>query len=186
VSRLTISSSPDPSTEGQPVTISGRLFGASSGTAVNLWQKLPGQSTFKRVALAATNSAGDYKIVRGAGTVQTNATWYATSASATSPTWLQRVSALIKLAASPARPGAGESVTLSGRVLPAHSGERIVLQQRTSNGWRTIASGRLGSRSKFVLHHRFAHKGVVVLRALLAADARNVQSRSAPVKVSVR
>jgi hypothetical protein len=186
VVQLTISSSPDPSVAGRRVTISGGLAGASSGTAVDLWQELPGQSSFHRVAQTTTNSSGRYAFARGAGVVETNTSWYTTSGGATSRTLVQQVGAVVQLQSSSAHPATGKAVTLSGRVSPAHAGERILLQKRTKQGWRTIASTALGSGSRFALRHRFAHSGTLVLRALLRADRRNTQSASSALPISVR
>jgi hypothetical protein len=184
VTQLSIASSPNPSIAGQKVTISGRLLSGSSGTTVSLWQKLPGQSTFTRVAQTTTNPAGDYSIVRGAGTVLTNTTWYASTgaSSGTSPAVVQRVSAQVKLVTWSVR---GTLVKLNGRVSPSHRGERISLQRRTTNGWRTVATTVIGRLSRFTVRHRFPHKGRLTLRAVFAGDARNVGSASAPVRLFV-
>jgi hypothetical protein len=184
VTQLSISSSPNPSVAGQKVTISGRLLSGSSGTTVSLWQKLPGQSTFTRVAQTTTNAAGDYSIVRGAGTVLMNTTWYASTgtSSGTSPAVAQRVSAQVKLVRWSVK---GTLVKLNGHVSPSHRGERIALQRRTTHGWRTIATTVIGRLSRFTVRHRFPHKGKVTLRAVFAGDARNVGSASAPVRLFV-
>jgi hypothetical protein len=181
VSRLTIVSNPDPSTAGQPVTISGHLSGSGAGTTALLWQKLSGQSGFTRVAQTTTNAAGDYTIVRGAGAMLTNSTWYTTASSATSPMLLQRVRAQIKIEGA----WLGGVLILGGSVTPSHRGEHIALQRRTNTGWRTIASAVIRHLSRFTVSHRFAHKGKVVLRVMFAGDARNVQSFSKSVRVSV-
>src|SRR5690242_13856733 len=76
VVQLTISASPNPSVAGLPLTISGRLQSGASGRAVDLWQELPGQSTFKRVAQTTTDGSGGYKFARGLGVVRTNTSWY--------------------------------------------------------------------------------------------------------------
>ncbi len=102
--QLTISSSPDPSVAGRRVTHLRRLAGASSGTAVDLWQELPGQSSFHRVAQTTTDSSGGYTFVRGAGVVQTNASWYTTSGGATSRTLVQQVGAVVQLRPRPRIP----------------------------------------------------------------------------------
>ena len=164
------------------MTISGQRAGAAAGTTVELWQELPGQSRFHRVAQTTTNPSGHYTFVRVA---QTNASWHTTASGAKSRTVVQSVSAVIHLTASSARPAAGRADTFSGRVSPSHRGERIVLQERTAHGWRTLGSATLGSRSRFALRHRFAHKGKLVLRALLGADRRNTQSASAPMRIVV-
>jgi hypothetical protein len=185
VSQLSIASNPNPSVDGQKVTISGRLLGGSSGTTVSLWQKLPGQATFTRVAQTTTNSTGNYSIVRGAGMVQMNTTWYTSTGTggATSRKLPQRVDAQVKLVTWTV---ANRLLKLKGHVSPSHRGERIALQRRTANGWQTIATTVIGRLSRFTVRHRFAHKGSVTLRAVFAGDARNVQSASAPVRILVR
>jgi hypothetical protein len=185
VTQLSIASSPNPSTAGQKVTISGRLLGGASGTTVSLWQKLPGQSTFTRVAQTTTDAAGQYSFVRGAGTVLINTTWYASTgtSSGTSLAVLQKVSAQVKLVTWTL---AGTLMKLNGRVSPSHRGEPVSLQRRTAKGWETIATAVIGRLSRFTVRHRFAHRGTVMLRAVFGGDARNVQSASAPVGVFVR
>jgi hypothetical protein len=183
VALLTISSSRNPSLAGLPLTISGRLESGASGQTVELWQELSGQTAFKRVAQTTTDGSGGYKFTRGLGVVNTNVSWYAKAGSATSARLLEHVRAYIGLTA---RARGGRVVAVSGYVMPVHAGERITLQQQTAKGWRTIATARLGSKSRFFLRHRFAHRGATTLRALLSADARNLRSGSRPVSVTVR
>jgi hypothetical protein len=180
VVQITISSTPDPSLAGHRVTISGQRAGAASGVTVELWQKLPGQASFQRVARTTTSSGGQYTFVR---VVQTDASWYTKADGATSATLAERVRAAIGFVAH-AR--GGRIAVLSGHVTPGHAGERITLQRHTAKGWRTIATARLGSKSNFSLRHRFAHRGVATLRAVFGGDARNVSSTSPPVSVKVR
>jgi hypothetical protein len=95
---------------------------------------------------------------------------------------VQRVSAQVKLVTWSVR---GTLVKLNGRVSPSHRGERISLQRRTTNGWRTVATTVIGRLSRFTVRHRFPHKGRLTLRAVFAGDARNVGSASAPVRLFV-
>jgi hypothetical protein len=180
VMQITISSTPEPSVAGHRVTISGQRTGAASGVAVELWQELPGQASFQRVAQTTTNSGGQYAFVRVA---QTDASWYTKADGAISATLAEHVRAAIGFVAH----ARGDRIAvLSGHVAPGHAGERIILQQHTATGWRTIATTRLGSKSKFSLRHRFAHGGAATLRAVFGGDARNVRSTSAPVGLNVR
>src|SRR5947209_7177860 len=74
---LTIASAPNPSTDGQPVLISGKLGGPRRGHAVVLlWRRLPGQKHFHPTAATRTNHAGHYSMsVRLDG----NRWWYVTA-----------------------------------------------------------------------------------------------------------
>ncbi len=181
--QLTISSSRNPSSAGLPLTISGRLGNGASGQSVELWQELPGQSAFKRVAQTTTDGSGGYKFVRSLGVVNTNASWYAKAGSAISGTLVEHVRAFVGLAA---RARSGRVVALSGHVTPGHAGELVTLQQQTAQGWRTIGTVRLGSKSGFNLRHRFAHRGATSLRAVFGGDSRNVRSTSQALSVKVR
>jgi len=188
--RLTIAATPDPSTEGRLVTISGRLFSSpAAGVNIALWQELPGQHVFRQIAQTTTDSAGNYEFVRGKGSVQVNRSWYVTASTGGVPrslTWIQQVRAVLKLRSSPASAAHGQAFTLNGLVTPSHAGEEVALQEQVGASWKTIGSGRLGRGSTFSLRHSFNSKGVVVLRVVLAGDARNVRSASVPMKLHVR
>jgi len=168
------------------VTISGKLpSGSTTPTTVYLWQELAGQSSFTRIAQATTDAAGDYTFVRGAGVVQTNASWYTTSAAGdSSPSLGQRVGAKVRLVKAVVD---GTLVRLTGGVSPSQRGQRISLQRYTTGKhWDTVASAAIGARSRFTLRHRFARRGTVVLRAVFGGDARNAGAASAPLRVLVR
>jgi hypothetical protein len=183
VAQLTISSSRNPSIEGQEVTISGELTNGSTQAIVYLWQRLVGQSSFTRIAQTTSNAAGDYAFVRSAGVVQTNASWYTSTTGATSPTLLQSVSAKVTFVTWVF---AGTLVKLKGHVSPSHRGERILLQwDTTAKRWHTVASSVIGRLSRFTVRHRFAHDGNVLLRAVFGGDARNTRSTSAPLRIFV-
>ena len=90
---LTIFSEPNPSKVGTPVTITGRLSSSNPGdVAVALWQRLPGATSFHRVATASTDSSGQYTFVRGA---DTNRSWFTTSAGLRSRTITEHVHAKV-------------------------------------------------------------------------------------------
>jgi hypothetical protein len=183
VEQLTISSSPDPSAEGQKVTISGKLTNASAHAVVYLWQQPIGQSSFRRVAQTTTDASGDYTFVLGAGVVETNGSWYASTTGATSSTVFQRVGADVRFVTWVV---AGALLTLNGHVSPSHPGERIWLQRYTpAKRWDTVASSLIGRLSGFTVRHRFARSGSVLLRAVFGGDTRNIRSTSPPLRIFV-
>lgn len=166
------------------MTISGKVTSASTPAAVYLWQQLVGQSSFTRVAQTTTDASGDYTFVRGAGVVQSNGSWYTSTAGATSPAVLQHVGANVRFVSWVV---AGALVKLTGHVSPSHPGERIFLQRYTpGKRWDTVASSLIGPVSRFTVRHRFAHRGSVLLRAVFGGDARNIRSTSAPLRIFVR
>src|SRR5262249_49086731 len=120
---LTIASSPNPSTDGQSVVISGRLSGPRHGHAVVLlWRRPPGQKHFHPTAATRTDHAGRYSMnVRLDG----NRWWYVTAHGFRSRTVHQRVQALVGVTASEARAAPGDQVTFAGTVAPSHTGRTV-------------------------------------------------------------
>jgi phospholipase C len=183
---LTVRAAPDPSSFGARVVISGRLTGPGAARAtVVLWQRLSTKRRFRRVLRTRTDRAGRYRIVRSPRFVQTNRTWYVTAAGLRSRTVQQRVRASVELAASASSVDTGQPVTLNGLVKPSHRGERLIVEQRTSGGWRTIARVRLSRRSTYTASQVFAQVGAFELRAVLAGDRRNLPSYSTPITITV-
>jgi hypothetical protein len=165
------------------VTISGKLTNGSTPATVYLWQEAAGQSSFTRIAQTAANADGDYSFSRGAWVVLTNTSWYTSTAGATSPTLLQRVSARVRLAKSAVD---GALVKFSGYVSPSHRGEHVLLQRYTSaKHWDTIAKAVIVRMSRFTVAHRFTHGGETLMRAVFKGDARNTRSTSPPLKIFV-
>ena len=181
---LTIATTPNPSTDGQSVLISGRLQGPRRGDAVVvLWRRLPGGTRFHPTAATRTNRAGRYSMtVR----VDGNRWWYVTSHEVRSRTVHQRVHALIRLVPSETRAAPTDQVVFGGSVTPGHSGARVTLQQRRPTGWQTIAQGRGSAASTFTINHGFASDGAYQLRIYLRWGAHNINSYSSPVTIAVK
>jgi hypothetical protein len=182
---LTIASSPDPSTAGRKVVISGGLTSnPASGVQVVLWRELSGQTTFHQFTHTTTDSAGQYKITLARGTVNADQKWYVTANTLQSPTLQQHVDAVVGLAGLHAI-SAGHSMLLRGHVTPSHAGQVVLIEQRHGAHWTVIARPRLGHNSNYGVTHRFAHAGTVALRTVLPGDARNNRSNSATLTVTV-
>jgi hypothetical protein len=183
---LTIASSPDPSTAGRKVVISGGLTSnpAASGVQVVLWRELSGQTTFHQVTNTTTNSAGQYKFTLARGKVNADQKWYVTASGLQSPTLQQHVVAVVGLAGLHAI-SAGQRMLLRGHVTPSHAGQVVLIEQRKGGQWAVIARPRLGHNSNYGVIHRFARAGTVALRTVLPGDARNNRSNSATLTVTV-
>ncbi len=182
---LTISSTPNPSTDPQRVTIDGRLSGPRHAHAlVLLWRRLPGQRRFHPTAETRTDPAGHYSI---AVRLDGNRWWYVTSRGFRSRTVHQRVQALITLAASEAKAAPGDTVTFTGSVSPAHRAAQIVLQQIGSTGWQTVATGGLNRNSDYAIGYAFpaSGDGLYQLRVYLRWTTKNINSYSPAVTLDV-
>jgi hypothetical protein len=184
---LTIVSSPDPSTAGQKVVISGAVAGTPvAGTQVVLWRELAHQSSFQQVAQTTTDSAGQYSFTLKRGTVMADQAWYVTSGGMQSSTVQQHVSALVALAASTRSTVVGQAILLHGHVTPSHPGQVVLVEAERGGTWHVIARPRLGRGSSYAVSHQFAQAGTVVLKVVLPGDSRNELSASRAVTVAVK
>jgi hypothetical protein len=184
---LSIAASPDPSTAGRKVVISGGLTSnPASGAQVVLWRELSGQSSFHQLAQTTTDSAGQYTFTMKTGSVNADQQWYVTSNGLTSPTLAQKVNALVGLASASHTVTAGQAVALSGQVTPSHAGQVLLIEQRRGGTWAVIGRPRLTHASAYKLSHKFMHAGAIKLRAVLPADARNNRSNSPTLTVTVK
>jgi hypothetical protein len=181
--QLTIAASPNPVTAGQQVVISGTLTGGAAGTLVTLYQQLPGGGVFTQGAAAATDASGGYTIVQGS--VDTNRWWYVAAGSQDSATVAESVYAVVTLNRVSVTTAKRRTVVLRGRVTPAHPGQRLAIEQLQRRRWRMIARPKLGNGSAYSVAITFAGHGVMRLRAVLAADRRNLRSLSQVISVNV-
>ena len=180
---LTIAAAPNPSTGPQAVVITGQLLGPRHSHAiVLLWRRLPGNKRFHPNAVTRTDGFGHYSITAN---VDGNRWWYVTARGFRSRTVLQRVQALVSLAASVSRAAPGDQVTFTGSVSPSHPAAQIVLQQLGTGGWQSVASGNVGADSTFSITYAFPANGTYQMRAYLPWGAQNINSYSAPVTVTV-
>lgn len=169
------------------MVITGTLAGSSaSGAQVALWRELAGQSSFQQVGQTTTDSAGKYTFTLAAGTVMADQAWYVTANGAQSNTLHQLVQAIVGLTTSARSTTVGHSVVLRGHVSPSHAGETVLIERKRAGAWRVMARTRLGHGSAYTLSHRFTQSGTAVLRVVLPADARNVQSVSPTLTVRVK
>jgi hypothetical protein len=169
------------------VVISGSLLAdLSAGSAVVLWQELPGQTSFHQVAQTTTTAGGHYTFTLARGKVTSDRKWYVTAGGLRSATLDQHVGAVIGLAISSVATTAGVPVALRGSVTPSHAGETLLIEQLTGGRWLVVARPRLSRGSTYSISHRFAHAGTARLKAVLRGDARNETSTSRTVTVLVK
>ena len=175
---LTIATAPNPSSAAQSVVISGQMpNGSVAVTAVDLWQRLPGQSQFHKLLEQSTDGSGAYSITE---TPATNRQWYVTAGGLRSATVDQQVQALVTLKVHRT---SGRSVTLTGAVSPSHARERVLLETGSGNNWTVIARPRLDRHSRFHVRFHTLSRRSGALRAVLPGDSRNMQSVSATVPI---
>jgi hypothetical protein len=137
---------------------------------VTLWQELPGQKKYERIASTDASTNNSYTFKMKAGTVMTNRLWYVTNGSQQSLVDAQRVQASVT-----ARDVGG---IVSGRVRPSHAGERVLVERGVGAEWSVVRSARLSKHSRYRVRIAVAGASPVTLRVHLPADARNTDSFS--------
>ena len=186
VTGVTIASSPNPSRAGQPVLLSGQVLGRGGpGVPVMLWRKRPLDGSFHSAFRTTADTAGHYAVMATGSDLDVNTEWYAEADGVSSPIATQRVRALVTLTTSTTAAAPGQAVRFRGHVTPSHAGEEIQLQQLNAAGaWNLIATAAVNRASNYSLAFKFT-TGRAQVRAVLAADSRNVQSFSPAVSVDV-
>jgi len=180
--RPSIQASPNPSTAGDLVTISGRVAGASGGRVV-LWQRLYDQRRYHRVTATGVSGSGRYSLVLKH--VDSKRRFYVTFNGAHSRVVHQSVHAMITLSSSDPSPTPGERLTFTGHVAPRHPHQKIAIQQLVGRHWQQLGSTRLTRRSDYSFRALFPRNQDVTLRAVLNASNRNTRSFSAKLPLAV-
>jgi hypothetical protein len=170
-----IASSPNPSTEGGAITISG-VVSTTGATGVTLWQELPWQHSYRQLAQTSAN-AGSYSFSIAPGHATTNRLWYITSGGAKSAVDTQLVDA--KVTAGDAV--AGGRVAVSGGVTPSHVGGLVLIERQSGAQWSVVGRARIGRGSRYAAHIRITWSGGATLRVELPADRLNAESFSQTV-----
>jgi phospholipase C len=187
---ISLSATPDPSTAGEPVVLSGALVGVrpgvqKCGVTVNLWGRATASGPFSLVAVGSTVVGGSYQFVLPAGRVETNASFYVTARNLTSPRLTQLVRAVVTLTSNVPFAVAGDRETLSGEVIPSHAGQTVELQRSVGSTWQTAARATLDGTSSFSVLHQFSAAGTAQWRAVLNATPRNILSQSLSVPITI-
>jgi phospholipase C len=181
-SAVSVKASPNPSTSGQQVTISGRVRPASRGMPVLLWQRAGKSRHYHVVARTRTVAAGRFTIKTRP---QTNRHWYVTASGAKSRTIDERVHAAVTLTPAGVTADSGTPIGLGGTVHPGPRGEQVLIEQQNGNGWQVIARPRLNGSSSFTTAVTFNQGGPVKLRARVSSNRDNVKSFSPVVTITV-
>lgn len=186
--RVRLAVFPEPSVASAPVTVTGRLVGVRPpGATAVLWQRLMDQTRYHRLAVTAVQADGRFTF-RLAGIVRTNRSLYVTVGRYASRAVRHLVAAALTLSSSVQFPYPGEPLTLSGTVIPSHTGASITVQRAHPGGWTTLGrarltAGRSALQSRFAVRVRLRRHGPADLRVLLGADRRNIASVSAPLSL---
>jgi hypothetical protein len=187
---ISLSVKPAVVTYGQAVTLSGKLGGAGSGTAVDLQRDpFPFGDGFATQRTVAVTKGGAYS----ASLLPTSNTQYRavahTTPALTSNGVLVTVRFSVGLRVSTLTPLRGARVTFSGSVRPRAGGRRATLQRRSTTGaWATVAATTVrnvtSTRSAYAIRVRVRSGGVYRVR--VGHDAAHATGFSRERTLTVR
>jgi hypothetical protein len=172
-SSVTIAASANPIVVGSSTLITGQVTGKkAAGASVDLQAEPAGSSSFSKVSTATADSTGHYSFKVSPSVNTTYRVVAKTAPSATSSNLPVDVRVKVTIRVSTTKPVAGQLVRFSGFVLPAYVGKTVLIQRKTTTGWKTmvqaklVAATPLGSiaRSKYTKRIRFRKSGLYRVR----------------------
>jgi hypothetical protein len=181
---LTIESSADPISYGQPVTVSGKIE-AATPTTLTLLARTRLQHGFVPVATSTSGAGGTYSFP-----VQTptQSTFYkVTGAGKTSSRLFEGVRYGVTASASASSVAAGQPVTFSGTVTPAHAGHPVYLQALSGSGvgYHTVEVAQVAADGTFTIAHSFYAASTRKLRVKVPGDPENQGTATVAVALEV-
>jgi hypothetical protein len=187
---FTIAATPAIVTFGKPVTIAGQLAGRPNENVQLEQTPFPFTDPFKNAAQGTTDAAANYSFLI-VPTLNTRYHVVAKSPPATSADVTVMVRTKVGLRLSDRTPARGARVRFRGSVLPAHDGQTVKIQRRTSSGWKTLATPTLVAatplngvaRSKYAQRIRVGRSGVY--RTVKPADGDHARGKSRKRRVTV-
>jgi hypothetical protein len=181
---LTIESSADPISYGQPVTIGGKLA-ATAPMTVTLLARTRLQHDFTPVTSTTSGADGSYSFT---GQTPKQSTFYkVTAAGKASSRLFEGVRYGLTASASASSVAAGTPVTLSGTVTPGHEGHPVYLQVQsgTGIGFHTVEVGKVAADGTYAIAHTFFTVGPRKLRIRVPGDPENQGAASPSVALEV-
>lgn len=175
--RLTIETSADPISDGQPVKITGVVAGAAN-RAVTLLARTPG-NRFATVATGTTDGAGNYTFTESP---VRNTIYRVTSTAKKSTPLFEAVKYALATSTPPTAVESGQALTFTGTVVPASPGQPVYLERQNASGtgFDVIDVATVGAGSSFSITDTSYRAGGGALRIKVPGDAEN-QSAASPL-----
>lgn len=183
---LTIKSSAAAVAFGRSITLSGTTKNVPQGTTIEVQQNPYPYSGFKPTGKTAiVDPSGNWSVTGIQPQVHTQ---YKVVAKTSPPTEsgavFVRVRLRVSFSVSDSTPKKGARVRFSGSVAPAHAGKPVLIQKKTSTGYRTVTRTTVSSTSRYSKRVRIRRSGTyrVVVQSL-DQDHDNGTSRSRTLRV---
>jgi hypothetical protein len=183
---LTIKSSADPISFGAPITIEGVLKGGA-GKTIALLSHAKGIKTFSPSGLTTlAGPVGEYKFVQ---TPLTNTFYRVTGGGQNSAVIVEGVKYLLTAGVSATKVQAGQSLTFSGTVTPAHKGKTVYLERENLFGGgfhvAEVSEAIVLPGGTYSITHVFFGAGKQVFRIHVPGDPENQGTSSSTFTIEV-
>ena len=182
---LTISSSADPITYGQSVTISGTLAGATTSQTVTLLARTVHQQGFAPVAEVSTGTGGSYTFPAQS---PVNSTLYRVKGGGQKSAVLyEGVKDVLTAEVSATTIQAGQALEFKGTIAPDHTGHVIYLERQdaTGSGFHVVQIGHVLPGSTYTIIHQVYVPGTKVFRVEIPGGPDNGRAVSQLFTVQV-
>jgi hypothetical protein len=168
---LTISSSKDPISYGESVTISGTAAGAANMPMTLLAHTRHGR--FSPVAQVSTDGSGNYTFPAQSPVASTF--YRVQGAGKSSAVLYEGVKDVLTAEASPTTISAGQTVTFKGAVTPDHTGHVVYLERQNVSGtsFHVVEVAVIGAGSTYSIAHAIYSPGTSVYRVKVPGDPQN-------------
>lgn len=181
---LTIESSADPISYGQPVTLSGKIESATPAT-LTLLARTRLQHDFVPVATSTSGAGGAYSFPVQTPTQST--LYEVAGAGKSSSRLFEGVRYGVTASASASSVAAGQPITFSGTVTPAHAGHPVYLQALSGSGvgYHTVEVAQVAANGTFAITHTFYAASTRKLRVKVPGDPENQGAATVAVPLEV-
>ncbi len=181
--RLTIQASPGSLNYGGSVTLSGTVAGAAHEPLTLLARTR--QGAFAPVATVTTDAAGNYTFPAQSPLQST--LYRVRSARASSVTLSEGVKPLLTAEVSATSVLAGEALTFTGALAPAHAGQAVYVERQNPGGvgFHVVAVGTLGAAGTYSIEHTLSGSGTQVFRVKIPGGGEDEAVASEPFEIQV-
>jgi hypothetical protein len=181
---LTLNASANPVSDGQSVTLTGKVAGGSNAP-VTLTAHTDGNDPFAAVATTTTNANGEFSFVQS----PTTSTYYQVhSASAKSAVQFEGVKYVLTAKASAEAVHSGEAVTFSGTVAPIRVGHIVYLERRNAGprgGYHVVDTAAVSPSGTYTIAYYLFGSGSGVYRVAIPGDFANQATISQTFTIAV-
>ena len=179
---LTINTSTDPISYGQPVTLSGVVAGAVSKPVTLMARSKEG--AFAPVATSTTDASGNYTFTQ---TPLQSTIYRVTSGGVNSALLFEGVKYVLTASASATTVSSGQALTFAGTVTPARVGHVVYLERQNvfGGGFHVVDVATVAADSTYTINHAIFGLGSEVFRVKIPGDPLNQAISSTPFSITV-